>query len=740
MNKFNLYILFLGLTLQSYSTDTFINSPINTDGDYGYRIQTGENVVNNSIISNNGNYGLYGITPGNVTNSGTIQNKGNYGLIVYNTSNKVLNASDGIISNQGDYGFYGQNSKNLVNDGTIENGGNFGFYLDNGSVGVNNGLIKNLKNYGVRVYNSVFTNNKNGVIQNNGNYGLYLTNNSIATNYGTIKNSGNYSVYVSNTSSFTNHGTIQNNGYAIYLGGNDSLLTLGTSSNISGIVEGNKGTNTLVLVESDLNNKQVGKINFPVNNFSNIDIQSGTWVVSENITLTPPTNSGIGRGEFNPPPFKDAEGTLIIDSGKSLTLQIGINTFSTSTIVAKDIINNGTIIEKPLDSVYVTNNNFIKVPVIYIDSMTAVENKDIKDVSIVNIAAGWRGHYIVENNILYLVLDKSPVITPGYIPPDHLTEHLGGFAESIYFYPRNNIPFLNNQKIKEQQYSWNRTHAKTSTQYAELLSSYGNYNNDSSNPKYSYKSFGVVGGSITPINEYLQWGIGYGYIADRLDYKDNLSSDENINSFYIAPSISYHKQNFVTTFQGTFGYNKHELTRNITDRDDFNLEKSIDANFNSYVSSIGGEIGKNYTFKNYSFYPYIGADYVWDKRDSYTENQSYNGIGSHYAMHINSSTLSTPVSRVGIKGEYLWDNYTFNANLSWYHRFKDYKNYDGYFTFAPDVPMTLQGLSSKKDSALINLNVKKKLRDAMDINFGIYSLFNSDEYNISASLGLEYKF
>lgn len=738
-----------GYTVKIEDSDVTNEATIENIGEYGlYDTVDGGTILNLGTIANHGNFGLYNLGSTSISNSGIIENQGSYGLTTYDNTKQVINTKDGIIANIGDNGFYGRTSSQLINDGLIKNLGNKGFVLDYQSSGINNNLIANTGNQGVAVYSSYFINSQSGVIANKGNYGLYISHGGKAINYGTIKNGGEYGVYVLNSSNFINHGKIEaGKKYAIVLGANDSLIHLGTSSKIKGIVEGNRGTNTVNLIDSAIKDdslnpspvteKTIGNIDFKLNNFSNINVSSGIWHLATDTLLLNPYSTKNPDGNFNAPPFsvKNATGTFIIDSGVTLTMLAGINSESTSTLVTNRLINNGTIIQKPLDSVYITNSNIIKVPMIYVNTPT----DSIGNVNIVNVAEDWKGNYEYKDGILYLVLNKISNEVPS--DKDSPKPFLGGYYDSVYFYPKNNIPYMNNLKFRNKQYEWNRNKIERTTQYAELLSGYGKYTNGDFNPDYSYSTYGVQGATVFPISNKLNISLGYGYIGNNVKYKESNASKEKIDTYSFALSADYKVNNIITTLQGSFGYSDHDLTRKVEDRDDNYAIKQLTSDFGSYVGSIGGEIGYEYSnISNLSLYPYIGLDYVWDKKESYDEKESYNGLGNSYAMHLDSSTLSTPISKLGLKGIYRYSSYSLSGNINWQHRFKNFEDEDAYFKFNPDVNVKLNGIDIHRNAFVINLNIEKDINPSMKVNVGVNSIVSTNNFENSILVGLKYKF
>jgi len=400
-----------GITGSSFSLIQNFGT-IKNNGDYGIDV-SGDSVVVNGKggeIFNDGSFGIRLIDGEKVSNFGKIENEGEYGISAYSTK-EAVNEKSGIISNNGNTGFYIHNSVG-TNDGTISNSGNYGFTVDANSKGINNGIIANKGKFGVSVYNSTFINSAAGEIKNGSSYGLAIQNGGHGENYGIIANKGNVGVSVSNSSSFANHGTIEQEGkIAILMGTGSNILELGTASKIKGIVEGNKGTDTLILSETPSTDKPLtnGTIDFTIQNFSNIAVKSGIWNLNNDLTLVVPDKFRENPSSVSRPSISKEKlgGTFIVDSDVKLTLNIQVSDLLTPTLSTGKLINNGTINEKPVDSLYVTNDTVIKIPTVYIkDSI----NSNIGKIDVTNVADGWLGNYEYdkENGILYLVLNKKP--------------------------------------------------------------------------------------------------------------------------------------------------------------------------------------------------------------------------------------------------------------------------------------------------------------------------------------------
>ena len=661
-----------GITGSSFSLIQNFGT-ISNNGDYGIDV-SGDSVIVNGKggeISNNGSFGIRLIDGEKVSNLGKINNKGEYGITAYSTK-EAINEKSGIISNDGNTGFYIHNSTG-TNDGTISNSGNYGFTIDSDSKGVNNGIIANKGKFGVAVYNSTFINSAAGEIKNGSSYGLAIQNGGYGENYGIIANKGNVGVSVSNSSSFVNHGIIEQEGeIAILMGNGNNTLELGTASKIKGIVEGNKGTDTLILSETPSTEKPLtnGTVDFTIQNFSNIAIKSGTWNLNKDMVLVVPDKFRNNPSSVSMPPISKEKlhGTFIINSGIKLTLNIQVSDLLTPTLSTGRLINNGTINERPVDSLYVTNDTVIKIPTIYIKDNN---NSSIGKIDVTNVAEGWLGNYEYdkENGILYLILNKK---SDNPAPDNNI---VGGFYDSVYNYPKSNIHEINNMEARERNYSLNREfnfNPNLNVQSAELITSYGKYYGNSYHPAYSYRSYGFNGQSIFPWNNFT-FGLNYGYIESKADFKDKGSSTENIDSFTLIGSISYLQNNWLNIFQTGLGYSRHDLKRRILDREDNYNKREIDGKFNSFLTSFGWETGyilSGNNKKNY-VYPYAGLDYIWNKDQGYNEKQDTIADEDNYALNVKKNTSPSLISKAGVKYKYNISEYwNINGDFTWYHSSK----------------------------------------------------------------------
>lgn len=749
--------------IQALKNSTVYNKKtISNKGDYGIEGEGALNITNNlhGVISNGGSVGI-GLYNGNIIkNSGMIMNKGSYGIEGDNVVS-VTNEDSGFINNYNGYGIKIVNGQNITNKGVIENKGNYGIYADHvnevlnnegaiikntGEYGIylenskiiNKGIVSNGNNYGVYVKNSNFENSTSGIIENKGNYGVVIDGKSYGVNYGTIANEGDYGVQVENSGTFINHGTISQKGEtAILLGEGDNILELGTDSKIKGVIEGSRGTDTLILSETSTSS-ETAKIDYKIKNFSNIAVQSGEWTLDTDLLLSVPDKYKDKNTTFSQPPLpiNEMSGTFKIEKNRNLVMNIEVSDLLTPTISTGTLINEGTIIKRPIDSMYVTNDKKILVPTIYIKD---AKNSNIGDIKIVNVAEGWDGKYNFDQDkgIVYLVLNKLDESILG-------KDIVGGFYESIYNYPKSNVHQLNNLKSREKNYNFNRESSINKVypkNNFQLIGSHGKYYGSSWHPAYSYNSYGVNGQSSFPISDKLILGLNYDYIGSRVDYKDMANSKENINSFIVVGSISYLNNNWLNTLQGGAGYSRHDLKRYILDREDNFNKREIKGDYSSNLYSIGWETGYILGTNKKYLYPFIGVDYVWNKDNSYREKQLINSDEDDYSLNVRKNIESSAIFKTGLKFNYSFtEKFHINGDLQWYHREKNYKDNDANFIFKPDVHYTIPTLKTSKDIQSLNLTTTYKTDSLTEYSLALDSVINKKYIDTSVSIGVKYRF
>ncbi|WP_297487712.1 autotransporter outer membrane beta-barrel domain-containing protein, partial [uncultured Cetobacterium sp.] len=682
----------------------------------------------NGVIKNSKSGGIVLINHSMGKNFGLIKNNSQYGVVNDNTST-FTNEKSGIINNSSDYGLYCNLNSKAINNGIIKNQGNIGSYID-GSTFINSGIIANSKNNGVIITNKgrfinsgvvknngnigvfckdggLFLNKTNGFISNKKNIGLYINtiqNNEIssAKNNGTINNQGDFGVIINN-GYFINNGIINNQGdISILMNGNYSKLYLEPKSKIFGIVQANHINNALITLQNSdhfikkdthiINSN--GNLNFQLNNFSTINVKSGNWNISKNIKLISPNTI---NNKFISKILNNSNGNLIINPNINIIISSSLSKNSNAFISTGSIINNGTIIGHPNDSTYITNKKEILIPAIF----TRGKNNKIGQVKIENLPIGWNGSYIYKNNNLYFKLDKFTS------NPNSL---LGGYKTTIEKYPLNNLPYLDTLNFRNKIYSWNKNNVNKDSNYFQLLGGYGNNNN--TNPKYDSYSYGFLGNIINSYNKYIHYSLGYGYLNNKINYKNSNSSNENIDNVFISTSQTYSNKYFAT-LQESLTYSHHNLNRYIIDRDKNNSKELLSSNFNQFILTLGGETG--YKFKinnNNNFYPYIAFN------NYFIDNENYSEQGDSYALHLNNQNYSYPVLKTGFKLSHSYIGYNLVENFYYNYACNNRKHRDAYFKFNNKVIYYLQPINQNKSGIGLSLSLEKHIKKNITLDVG----------------------
>ena len=86
-------------------------------------------------------------------------------------------------------------------------------------------------------------------------------------------------------------------------------------------------------------------------------------------------------------------GTFKIEKNRNLVMNIEVSDLLTPTISTGTLINEGTIIKRPIDSMYVTNDKKILVPTIYIKD---AKNSNIGDIKIVLLKVGMENIILIK--------------------------------------------------------------------------------------------------------------------------------------------------------------------------------------------------------------------------------------------------------------------------------------------------------------------------------------------------------
>ena len=520
----------------------------------------------NGGIKNSGNYGMATDKKGKLLNKGLIQNQGDYGIYILNNSigenrGRDLNGIDILnilvnlpkdekIENKLAETILDEISKNEIIENFLDSGErNFEEWILNSNIGNKDEILKKFKEI-----------NAQGGIKNEGNIGVYVGNNSYFINHGLINPDG-----VTKTEEGKNLlkalGFDENEKIAIVGGEGNNTITLGTGSEIFGKVSGGLGNNTLHFVDTydeytgqkienniygDIVPKSFSHIIFGKNTvsldkngnlvFDGDNSSSETvWKIKEELVLdyhkdtnkndytavmkngkltitTDKFNSvhingvflerDINREQIN----KLLTGNVSFENGANLVKHVGKNV--TSTLAANSInMNGGTITQRVLDNIFVTNANRIEITNIFTSGLNEQQKRAIQEKGLLingnqasgNIAlpeeyfkvesigkgqvAGWDSwhEYDPITGDVTLILERENInppinppnpidpeepIVPPPINPDKGGHGLqGGYAQSIDKYTQSNVDIINTMYIKDQGYNYARKIAFTSKKH-----------------------------------------------------------------------------------------------------------------------------------------------------------------------------------------------------------------------------------------------------------------------------------
>lgn len=490
-------------------------------------------------IKNQGNYGMVVEKKGNLLNKGLIQNKKDYGIHISDSSigeNRGRDLSGRDILNI----FAVINTKEnklvstfleMISDYEIVNNfldsgdKNFEIWLLNSDIEDKEKILKKLKEINV-----------SGGVRNEGNIGVYVEGNSYFINHGVINPEG-ITKTLEGKELLKTLGFAENEKIAIVGGTGNNTITLGTGSEISGKVSGGLGDNTLHFI--DTYNEYTGEIienniygDIVPRSFSHMifgknkilidkngdlvfedegTLSNSKWEIKEEIVLDYHKNTNkndytsvIKNGKLTVTTDKfngihingkflerdrDREiinklltGNVSFESGANLVKHVGKNV--TSTLAANSInMNGGTITQRVLDNLFVTDANRIEITNIFTSGLTKAQKRAIEERGLLingeqasgNISlpeeyfkvesigkgsiAGWTSwhEYDPITGDVTLIFEREKIDPTDPVVPDKGNYGLqGGYAQSINKYTQSNVDILNTVYIKNQGYNYAR--------------------------------------------------------------------------------------------------------------------------------------------------------------------------------------------------------------------------------------------------------------------------------------------
>ena len=498
-------------------------------------------------IKNQGNYGMAVEGKGELLNKGLIQNKKDYGIYIENNSigenkGRDLNGVDvlNIFSNMKNSNNMSEENRlasislelilnyEVINSFLNSESENFEIWLLNSNIENKNRIIERLRNINIL-----------GGVRNEGNIGVYVGENSYFINHGVINPEG-ITKTLEGRELLKALGFSENEKVAIVGGTGHNTITLGTGSKISGKVSGGLGDNTLHFIDTyddytgeiienniygDIVPKSFSHMIFGKNKilankngdlvFEEEGISSNSkWKIKEEIVLdyhkdtnksdyTAIVKNGkltITTDKFNSIYINGAflerdkdrdiinkllTGNVSFENGANLVKHVGKNV--TSTLAANSInMNGGTITQRVLDNLFVTNANRIEITNIFTSGLTEQQKRVIEEKGLLingeqasgnttlpeeyfkvesigkGSIAGWTSwhEYDPITGDVTLIFEREnikPIDPINPVIPDKGTHGLqGGYAQSIDKYTQSNVDIINTMYIKNQGYNYAR--------------------------------------------------------------------------------------------------------------------------------------------------------------------------------------------------------------------------------------------------------------------------------------------
>jgi hypothetical protein len=301
----------------------------------------------------------------------------------------------------------------------------------------------------------------------------------------------------------------------------------------------------------------------------------------------------------------------------------------------------------------------------------------------------------------------------------------GGYGEA-QSYPHTNLDVINSRNILNRGYllakrlMFARPKA-TGERYenyvfAELFGDWGDYTG--AGARFSYQTSGVTIGNFHRFESNPEWmaGVTYGYAHSKANFKRYKGSNEKINTLGLNAFLTWSRDNWIVT--GTVGYSwsGHDLKRKFADYDSplilglsgvNSIARQASKKFDSNGFSTGFELGYNYRVNsNFTIYPYLGFDYIFNKRDGYTENaDGMAGISaitgdlytSKYTLQVNKNDYNTGVAKLGVITEWLIRKWAFSFDVAYSYYTSKYDCITGSYVDAADRGEKVVFHSSKLD-------------------------------------------
>lgn len=296
-------------------------------------------------------------------------------------------------------------------------------------------------------------------------------------------------------------------------------------------------------------------------------------------------------------------------------------------------------------------------------------------------------------------------------------------------------------------------------QFAEVFGDWGSYSG--SGAKYDFDTVGVTGATFHKFHDYPEWmaGLAYGYAHSKVDYENHKGSKEKLNTLGIDAFLSWTRENWLVTGEFGYSWSKHDLKRRFSDYDaeylvGSVLDRQASKKFDSHQWNLGFEVGYNYIVDpTFSLYPYAGFDYIWNSRDSYTENsdgwsgnEAFSGTMTldKYTVDVDKNKYDTGVFKLGIMGEKLYERWTFTGDVAWKYYTNDYKALSGSYVDASErgenVYFKSHNLDMGNSLAYVHVGVDYAVTPQLNVGLEYTGYYRSKQSGSLFGGNLTYKF
>ena len=329
-------------------------------------------------MNDSGGIAIYNPNGDYIQNTGTIilAGRNQAGIYYENENTGIINTGEIVVSGNGNIAFEVSTEKNKI----VKSVGNV--LIDKDAIGgiaayarlsikeaVNDGTIKieGVNSAGlVGLDETTLINNGNINVNNVDSYGIQ------AVNDATVINRGN----VSNTAK---------NGVAIYMGVEESNIYMDNESTIIGDVYSAGGVGTFHGTNEN-ESEDVHKIGYDIVNFSHLNLKNGNFEIIRDNVLIAPQKNVLLKDHSN---TEDYTGSLFIKGMSVLVMEVGVNARLTSTIHADSLKIEGNLKYKPLDQVYITEKDVVKIINIYTNN--EIEGVTDENIEVIDVISGWSG-------------------------------------------------------------------------------------------------------------------------------------------------------------------------------------------------------------------------------------------------------------------------------------------------------------------------------------------------------------